>query len=129
MLFKEQPFARTSSKSWVKDGYWSTRDDSDSLTRGQGCTTIFEDFFDGDWKDSLHEIREDGTLRHIISQPKFRIDEKVLVRWEEDEQWYKRHFAGWDKHGRILTWDNGKTSFTETSVCPWGQWKLYEEEK
>jgi hypothetical protein len=128
-LFTEQPFARTSEKSWVKEGYWSTRNDSDPLTRGQGVTFIFEDFYNGDWQDSLHEIMPDGSLRKVKDCPYIPIDAKVLVKAKEEDNWQKKHFAGWSETGRIRCWMAGATSYSADGASQWNFWKLYEDEK
>jgi hypothetical protein len=126
MLYTNKPSAKTSTVSCDENGYWIAKDDSGTIHWGQGATSIFESFHDGDWKDSLHEILEDGTLRKVVDRPKYPIDTKVLVRDTEEAKWNRRHFAGWDEYGWILCWVCGRTSHTETEENRWKYWKLYE---
>lgn len=48
-----------------------------------------------------------------VSSPwtEFVVDEPVLVRNEEREEWVRRHFAGVE-NGLPCCWDNGLTSWT-----------------
>jgi hypothetical protein len=76
--------------------------------------------------DSLHEILEDGTL---VKRPALRVDDKVLVRDSSYGTWIRRHFAGWEESGRILTFYGGATSWADGSeTVSWAEWKLPEEE-
>jgi hypothetical protein len=63
--------------------------------------------------------------------PDLAIDTPVLVRdSEEDEEWRKRHFAGWTKSGKIECWKYGTTAWTADSEVYydiWDYWKLPEE--
>lgn len=54
------------------------------------------------------------------------IDTPVLVRDDNNSQWFKRHFAGLNKCGGITTWETGRTSFTTTNTCVWKYAKLWE---
>lgn len=82
----------------------------------------------GEWKDSLHEILPDGTLRKYVPLPELPVDTKVLVRDTDECPWKRRHFAEFGEDGRIRCWGDGATSFSSESVTNWEQWKLYEEE-
>lgn len=42
----------------------------------------------------------------------FKIDDPVMVRDHETENWVKRYFAGVTSSGHPLTWMNGNTSWT-----------------
>ena len=128
-VFTEQPFAETSEVDWLKHGYWSTRDESKPLSRGICVAHIFEDFYNGDWQDSLHEIMLDGSLRKVKDCPYIPIDAKVLVKDSEGDNWQRRHFAGWSEEGRMLCWITGATSYSEAGASQWNFWKLYEDEK
>ena len=57
------------------------------------------------------------------------IDTKILVRDYKNDEWVKRHFAGFE-YGIIYAWDDGLTSFT-TKGCKtnWIYAKLYKEDK
>ena len=52
-----------------------------------------------------------------------KIDDPVVV-WDSPAFGkHKRHFAGWDRKGNILTFRGGKTSFSGKSTK---SWKHYE---
>ena len=77
------------------------------------------------WRESLHEILPDGTLRKPL--PDLKIDDKVLV-WNFSQPCpVPRHFAGW-KSGKITCWYSGRTSHTSELICTWDNWKLLEED-
>ena len=60
-------------------------------------------------------------LIEISPYADFKIDDKVLV-WDEgySNQKQKGHFAGIDENGNPMTWDYGRTSFTENNKIAWG---------
>ena len=56
----------------------------------------------------------------------FKIDEPVMVRHKDENQWTKRHFAGVTSHGRPMTWTYGGTSWSKEHKSPydkdvWGE--------
>ena len=58
---------------------------------------------------------------------KVPVDAKILVKNDDDETWYKRHFAKY-KDGKVYAWNYGETSYTtEGKVVAWTQAKLYKE--
>ena len=60
---------------------------------------------------------------------KVEVDTKVLVRDLDNSEWIPRHFAIY-KNGRIHTWNNGHTSFTnrdKDDYVSYNQAKLYTE--
>lgn len=66
-----------------------------------------------------------------IDWSKIEIDTKILVRDNDSEEWFRRHFAG-VKDGIVYAWGDGGTSWSigkgKRTVC-WKQAKLYKEEK
>jgi hypothetical protein len=61
--------------------------------------------------------------------PKLKIDDKVLVRDSVHTKWYKRYFHSFSD-GRIFTFDNGATSWSNDDCVPtgWSMWKLPDED-
>lgn len=78
--------------------------------------------------DSLYEIihHADGKIEFRKARPDLNVDDPVLVRVSENDEWVPRHFSGWDDStGKIRTFDNGQTSFTaEQGSSQWEQYKL-----
>lgn len=42
----------------------------------------------------------------------FKIDEPVMVRDDNDQEWHRRHFAGVSIDGRASAWNNGATRWS-----------------
>ena len=61
--------------------------------------------------------------------PKLEVDTKVIVWNNYNSTKYHRHFHSFNKNGVIVTWGNGKTSFTasKSDWSTWDNWELYEE--
>ncbi len=53
-----------------------------------------------------------------------KIDDRVLVRDTGDEDWSKRHFAGWTDHGRMTTFLEGSSWTACGDTVAWDEWKL-----
>lgn len=53
-----------------------------------------------------------------------KVDDKVFIRDNKDDEWYPRHFAE-VKNGKIAVFIFGKTSFTNNSdeTCSFNYWK------
>lgn len=88
---------------------------------------LFKDLDLGSWRDSLHEIMPDGTLKKCVPLPELPVDAKVLVRDSTDAPWKRRHFAKFDSTERIRCWTRGTTSYTGIRTESWKEWKLYEK--
>jgi hypothetical protein len=56
------------------------------------------------------------------------VDTPIMVRNHEYESWGHRHFAAW-KYGKVTTFTDGRTSFTENVTIDWEQWRLPTEEE
>lgn len=110
-------FAYT-TKPEIERGGWETKD-------YQGLSAASLAFPDlGPWEESLHEILPDGTLKKYV--PELPVDTKMLVRDYDYQPWLKRHFAKFDKDGRVWCWGGGTTSYSGEVHTRWHQWKLYE---
>jgi hypothetical protein len=82
-----------------------------------------------DLEGRVWQTTESGNdLMEISPYADFKIDDKVLV-WDDGQiEPYKYHFAGISKNGNPLTWDDGRTSFTETKfTSEWKNCAKYEE--
>ena len=113
----------------IKDKYKNTDDYPVTIlsidARG-GCPirgivhTETHDNMDG-W-NSLDELVKIPSLEDLV------IDQKVLVRDRDNQEWVCRHFAGIAHNGFILTFRNGTTSWTtrQKRTTSWLQWKLPE---
>jgi hypothetical protein len=83
----------------------------------------------GPWRDSLHEILPDGTLKKHIERPDLKVDDRVLCKYFNKDEWVSRHFARWSDDGGIMCWYGGTTSWTGSphDVQWWEVWKLPED--
>jgi hypothetical protein len=61
-------------------------------------------------------------------RPDLKVDDRVLVRDDDGEEWLPRHFAGWTTGGLIRTFISGRTSWSETMSAVYGCYKLPEDE-
>jgi hypothetical protein len=59
-----------------------------------------------------------------------KIDDKVMVRDDDDEMWERRRFAGIHDDGLIMCFNLGADSWSESeSPSEWKQWRLPTEEE
>lgn len=66
----------------------------------------------------------------VIDWAKVPVDTKILVRNDENEQWFPRYFAEYDiETNHVFAWYAGRTSWTETETMEWRFAKLAEETK
>ena len=56
--------------------------------------------------------------------PDVAVDQPVLVKYNLQDNWNKRHFKGW-YNGQISCWANGKTSWTTTNLHNTGCWPYW----
>ena len=56
------------------------------------------------------------------------IDTPILVRYSEDGEWLRRHFAKYED-GIVYAWKDAYTSWTGDRVTPWELAKLAESEE
>ena len=63
----------------------------------------------------------DMDLVEVSPYEDFVVDEPVMVRDNEYEQWKKAHFAGVSCRGYAKTWQDGETSWTsyDASMLTW----------
>ena len=58
---------------------------------------------------------------------KVEVDTPILVRYSEDGEWVRRHFAKYED-GIVYAWTDAYTSWTGDFVTPWELAKLAESE-
>ena len=58
---------------------------------------------------------------------KVAVDTPILVRYSEDGEWLRRHFAKYE-NGIVYAWKDAFTSWTGDRVTPWELAKLAESE-
>jgi hypothetical protein len=58
-----------------------------------------------------------------------RIDDKIMVKPFDDPEWIKRRFAGINKRGELLAFNNGLDSWIGGPVSTWYEWRLPTEEE
>ena len=58
---------------------------------------------------------------------KVAVDTPILVRYSEDGEWLRRHFAKYED-GIVYAWKDAFTSWTGDRVTPWELAKLAESE-
>ena len=63
-----------------------------------------------------------------VDWSKVEVDTPILVRYSEDGEWFRRHFAKYE-NGKVYAWSDGCTSWTEDRVTPWELAKLAESEE
>ena len=59
---------------------------------------------------------------------KVEVDTPILVRYSEDGEWFRRHFAKYED-GIVYAWKDAYTSWTGDRVTPWELAKLAEREE
>ena len=59
---------------------------------------------------------------------KVEVDTPILVRYSEDGEWLRRHFAKYEG-GIVYTWKDSHTSWTEDCMTGWDYGKLAESEE
>ena len=59
---------------------------------------------------------------------KVEVDTPILVRYSEDGEWLRRHFAKYE-NGIVYAWKDAYTSWTGDFVTPWELAKLAESEE
>ena len=59
---------------------------------------------------------------------KVEVDTPILVRYSEDGEWLRRHFAKYED-GIVYAWKDAFTSWTGDRVTPWELAKLAESEE
>lgn len=99
-------------------------DECDSFT-----TTGYERYSD-EYQSLFWNERKwaDEVPRRPIPKPDLKVDDKVLVRDYEDDEWEPQHFASWSENGGIKCWSIGATSFTaDGNKMTWNFYKLPEE--
>ena len=62
-------------------------------------------------------------------KPDLKVDDKVLV-WDKKfpEEKYPMHFAGWTEHGRMKTFEDGRSLFTDNGHFDlWDNYEVVED--
>ena len=63
-----------------------------------------------------------------VDWSKVAVDTPILVRYSEDGEWLRRHFAKYED-GIVYAWKDAYTSWTGDRVTPWELAKLAESEE
>lgn len=63
-----------------------------------------------------------------VDWSKVNVDDPILVRDGDDEEWNRAHFACYED-GKVHAWSGGKTSWTASSYMYWQQAKLAEPQE
>lgn len=77
----------------------------------------------------IKEWSEQEYVEPPVDWSKVPVDTKVYVRDSDSEPWKPRYFAKFED-GKIFTWPNGATSFSNNSVSDFSWWikgKLAED--
>lgn len=78
-------------------------DGQEELSEWQADGSYFKHNENGEVAKDLVEMPPYGT---------FKIDDPIMVRYANDNKWYRRYFAGVDLNGYPIVWANGTTSWT-----------------
>lgn len=81
-----------------------------------------------DWKYA--KLAEDEKEPEI-DWSKVEVDTPILVKFKEDKEWVKRHFAKYE-NGRVYAWKDSHTSWTSLhndDITAWNYAKLAEDKK
>ena len=63
-----------------------------------------------------------------VDWSKVEVDTPILVRYSEDGEWFRRHFAKYED-GTVYAWIGGCTSWSEKYTTAWNYAKLAESEE
>lgn len=80
-------------------------------------------------EEKTKEWSEQEYVEPPVDWTKVPVDTKVYVRDFDNGLWIPRHFAKFED-GKIVTWNNGATSFSTdgfNNVSKWNQGKLAED--
>lgn len=67
-----------------------------------------------------------------VDWSKVPVDTPILVKDFDIDEWSRRYFAGLNHVGKIMAWDEGRTSWSALGDCDISSWmhaKLAEVEK
>lgn len=117
----------------IIEGRYQTKDGEAVTILATGldsfCTIIgiVHDEKSGNKANGWHSFDE---LVKIPSLEDLKIDDKILVKDFSKNDWLKAHFFGINDSGRVMTFINGLTSWTNdfNSVVLWDEWKLPDSE-
>ena len=108
----------------VKSDNWSV-----AAVVDRGDVEEVESFTKEGYYFGLHEP-SDNDLIEVNPLNELKIDDKVLVRNSEYDEWKKRYFAGINSFSKIQTFPNGTTSWSsgsDTKRITWDFWKKAED--
>ena len=78
-----------------------------------------------DWKYAkLAENEKESE----VDWSQIKVDTPILVRFKEDKEWIKRHFAKYE-NGLVYAWKDSRTSWTTEDMTKWDYAKLAEDEE
>ena len=63
-----------------------------------------------------------------IDWSKVEVDTPILVKFKEDKEWKKRHFAKYE-NGLVYAWKDSRTSWITKDMTKWDYAKLAEDEE
>ena len=102
------------------------------------CTDFIEPYILKSDKCNLNDCGSCNMLQYIwlmedykepeVDWSKVEVDTPILVRYSEDGEWLRRHFAKYE-NGIVYAWKDAFTSWTGDRVTPWELAKLAESEQ
>lgn len=74
-------------------------------------------------------VESEWDLVEVSPYDNFQMDDKVLVRGNDSDIWFPRHFSHVDEYGYPWAFQNGATSWSNEGIPPirWNQCKKDEE--
>lgn len=125
----------TNFEKW-KDKIFAIISDNDEVAFNDGvpchCSALIciECDFHGMCNKRRYEWLYAEYVEPKVDWSKVQIDTKILVRDRETEPWVRGHFAGVNEDGRVLAFEDGKSSWTGEGLAPiwWKYAKLAEED-
>ncbi len=78
----------------------------------------------GSWRPIEAFWSRYAELREASELPDLEINTEVLVRNSAGEDVRTRHFEGWQEDGKMLCFNDGRTSFTNCGSSSWKYWRV-----
>lgn len=82
-------------------------------------------YYINDGAESEYDLIEYNPAQEL------KLDQPIWVKYDDRSAWLPRHFAGLNKNGQVICWDDGYTSHTVSNnwnKTTWSQWSATKPE-